>query len=84
MSAEAKKRNAVNKALAALAIYHPFIPNGEIDAILIANGFTPLEEGIYCGRVGRVHEKVGPNTWFTMTWYKMEDSNWYEIVAYVS
>lgn len=82
-SEEAKARKKVNAALAAMPNYHPWIPNGTIDKILTANGFNEMEQGIYTGRDGRIHEKVGNNTWLSMTWHKM-DSGRYEIVAYVS
>jgi hypothetical protein len=83
-SNEFAARKATNRRLASLPNYHPFIPNSDIDAILTSAGFKPLEEGIYCGREGRVTEQVGENTWLSMTWYKMEATGNYEIVAYVS
>lgn len=83
---EAKARKVANRLLAALPNYHRFIPTTEIDNALVAAGFRPMEEAIYCGREGRVHEQVGDRTWITMTWYKMEEAVTpsYEIVAYVS
>ena len=64
--------------------YHHAIPNGAIDAILESHGLRPLEEGIYCGRDGRVIEEVGNNVWLTLNWHKMDVSGRYEIVAYLS
>jgi hypothetical protein len=81
------ERNARNRANAALyelgTHYHESLNCAifDIDAILIRNGFDGLEEGIYCGRDGRVNEQVGPRTWFSMTWHRMESGR-YEIVAY--
>lgn len=83
MASEAKARKKANQALAALPNYHRWIPNQDIDEILAKSGFSPLEEGIYCGREGRIQEKVGENSWFFMSWYKMPSGN-YEIVSYVS
>ena len=81
---EARQRKIANELLANLPNYHHGIPNGDIDAILQACGFSGLAEGIYCGRDGQVHEQVGPKTWLTMTWHKMEVTGNYEIVCYVS
>lgn len=64
--------------------YHDAIPNADIDAILTTNGFKPLEEGIYCGRDGRVIESVGDGIWLTLNWHQMEVTKRYEIVAYLS
>jgi len=83
MQNEAKARTVANRLLAKLANYHQFIPTTEIDAALTAAGFNAMEDAIYCGREGSVHEQVGDKTWISMTWYKME-SGMYEIVAYVS
>lgn len=80
---ERKLRTRVNRQLQQLPIYHDGLPLTEIDNILAANGASALEEAIYCGREGKVHEQVQSNTWLTMTWYKMESGR-YEIVAYVS
>ena len=83
-AAEKKARAAANKALAALPNYHPHLPTGDLDAILTAHGFTALEDAIYCGREGRVTEQVGPRTYLSMSWYKMENTGRYEVVAYLS
>ena len=80
---ESKARKVANKLLASLANYHQFIPTTDIDNALTAAGFRTMEDGIYCGREGSVHEQVGDRTWISLTWYKME-SGMYEIVAYVS
>jgi hypothetical protein len=77
-------RKTTNRRLASLPNYHPFIPLADIDAILTQAGFNATEDAIYCGREGRSTEKVGENTWLSLTWYKMEVTGNYEIVAYVS
>jgi hypothetical protein len=84
MTSETKARQKANKMLAAMPNYFPFIPNAELDSILTGAGFQAMEAAIYCGREGRVTEQVGPKTWITMTWHKMEVTGRYEIVAYVS
>jgi len=63
--------------------YFESIPVPEIDAILVAHGFSALEPAIYCGREGRINEGVGRGVFLTMTWYKMESGR-YEIVAYLA
>lgn len=80
---ERKAQTRVNRQLQQLAIYHDGLPLTQIDNILADNGFSALEEAIYCGREGKVHEQIGSKTWLLMTWYKMESGR-YEIVAYVS
>lgn len=81
---ERKAKHAVNTQLAILGrTYHNGLPLHEIDGILALSGFNRLEEGIYCGREGRINEQVGPKTWFTMSWFKMESGR-YEVTAYVS
>lgn len=88
MTTSAKLRSAVNAANADLhklgLTYWNFIPTGEIDNILTHHGLKPLEEAIYCGRDGRSTEQVSDKHWLTMTWYKMEHTGRYEIVAYIS
>src|ERR1039458_7312714 len=54
-----------------------------IDSWLHEEGFTALSDGVYCGEDGRIHEQVGPHTWLSLTWYRMESGR-YEIVAYLS
>jgi hypothetical protein len=82
---EAKARKQANDALYDLGlIYHDGLPIQEINWILTRyDDFNPLEDAIYCGRDGQVHEQVGAKTWLTMTWHKMESGR-YEIVAYLS
>ena len=82
---EAKSRRLANHALHALTFncYHDGLPISTIDRILIQYGFDPLEEAIYCGRDGMVHEQVGARTWISLTWHKMESGR-YEVVAYLS
>ena len=84
MQNETKARRIANTLLASLPIYHPFIPTTDIDNILEKAGLRPLEPAIYCGRDGRIHEQVGEKSWLTMTWHRMENTNVYEIVCYVS
>ena len=81
---ETRARRIANNLLAALPIYHPFIPTSDIDNILEKAGLRPLEPGIYCGSDGRSHEQVSEKSWLTMTWHRMENTNVYEIVCYVS
>lgn len=80
---ESRNRTLANQELGMLLTYHPHIPTGDVDAILTAYGFKPLEEAIYCGAEGRIHEQVGERTWIVLTWYKMPSGN-YEIVSYLS
>jgi len=78
-------KRKVNEQLAELGRrYHDGLALAEIDAILKAHGFQDMEPGVYCGRDGRSHEQVGPNTWLTLSWHKMEVSGLYEVTAYVS
>jgi hypothetical protein len=82
---ERVQRKAVNTELAVLGrSYHDSLPLSLIDGILTNHGFKSLEEGIYCGREGRVHEQVGTRTWLSFSWYKMDHSGRYEVTAYVS
>lgn len=82
---ERKAQTAVNRQLQKLAIYHDGMPLAQIDDILAANGFSAMEEAIYCGLDGKIHEQVGQHTWIVMTWHKMEGTQErYEIVSYVS
>jgi len=81
---ERQARAKVNKALAGLPTYHNGLALADIEQILAANGFSALEPAIYCGRDGRLHEQVGPNTWLSLSWHKMDITGKYEIVAYVS
>jgi len=84
MTNKQNKRNA-NNALSELSkVYHNSIPLADIDGILTANGFNALEPAIYCGREGRSHESVGNGVFISLTWYKMELTGRYEVVAYVS
>lgn len=64
-------------------VYHDSVPLAELSALLRWNGFDGLDIFLVCGREGRLHESVGRNRWFTLTWYKMESGR-YEIVAYLS
>lgn len=82
---EVKARTRANAALYDMNHnrYHEGLGLALIDDILKSNGFTGMEEAIYCGRDGQVHEQVGRRTWLTMSWHKMESGK-YEIVAYLS
>jgi hypothetical protein len=82
---ESRARRRANDALHALTFnrYHEGLALYDIDQILEANGFSPLNAAIYCGRDGSVHEQVGPRTWIRLTWHKMESGR-YEIVVYLS
>lgn len=80
---ERKARTFVNRLLQALPVYAEGLQLDAINAALEENGFSTLEPAIYCGRDGQVHEQVGPRTWLTFTWHKMESSR-YELVAYLS
>ena len=83
MRPESARRLHVNQILAkAIPTYTVGLPIQEFDAILEANCFQPLEGAIYCGREGQVNEQVGPKSWLTFTWYKMESGK-YEIVSYI-
>ena len=80
---ETRERRAANKMLQALPVYAEGLQLEAMNAVLEEHGFNTLEPGIYCGREGQHHEQVGPKTWLTFTWYKMESGR-YELVAYLS
>ena len=83
-ASEKTRRNRANNALHAISrTYHCGLPIAEIDSILTANGFEATEPAIYCGAEGSSHEKIGPNSWLSFTWYKMESGR-YEITTYLS
>ena len=90
--------NKVNRELQALTTnkYFSSIPAKEIQDILDRHGMgmnletgERVMDGIYTGREGRMSEPVGqdkkgkPNMFFTMTWYKRDETGNYEIVPYV-
>lgn len=82
-----KAKNAVNAAFQKMGNYFNGLPLDFMFDVLRNNGFTVDENnllGVYCGREGRVHEHVGGDVYFTMTYYKMEVTGRYEVVAYVS
>ena len=83
-AAEKKARTQANRKLAALPVYHQFIPTGDIDRILEENGLQALEPAIYCGRSGRITEQVGERSFLCLTWMKMEVTGMFEIVSYIS
>jgi hypothetical protein len=80
---ESRNRQRVNRELQALPIYHDGLPLATIDAILVKHGFNATEPAIYCGASGSCTDKVGPRTYLSFSWYKMESGR-YEIVSYVS
>jgi len=80
---ERRNRTRVNNDLHKLPIYHDGLPLSEIDNILGRHGFNALEPAIYCGASGSCTDKVGPNTYLALSWYKMESGR-YEVTAYVS
>lgn len=80
---ESYRRVRANRGLLGMDTYHHGLALAEIDAILEAEGFRPLEPAIYCGADGRIHEQVGERTWLSLSWHKMESGR-YEIVAYLS
>ena len=82
---ESRQRSRVNADLFTLcATYHDGLPIGQIDEILKLHGFDELEAGIYCGREGRINERVSERSFLSFSWYKMEVTGRYEVVAYVS
>jgi DNA-binding ferritin-like protein len=85
-SEERSRRNKVNDALTKMSkVYHRHLPIQEIRDLLEANGFDTSElEGIYTGRDGKSHDKVGEHTYLSLSWHKMEESGNWEITAYVS
>lgn len=82
---ETKARRTVNVKLYRLGLtYHNSLPIADIDHILQTSGFTETEPAIYCGRDGHVVEKIGPHSYLSLTWHKMDETGRYEVVAYVS
>lgn len=80
----ATARRRVNEALYRLGkVYHNSLPLSDIDNILTENGFNATEPAIYCGD-GRSNEQVGPTTYLSFSWHKMEQTGRYEVVAYVN
>lgn len=63
---------------------HTGMPLKEITAILSQNNLDPksIQEHLH-GDEGRLNIQVGPEIYFSMTWYRMESGR-YEIVAYVT
>ncbi len=75
-----------NEALRGInATYHEGIPVGQIAQAVHAHELDAEElEGIYTGHHGRQTCQIAANAWLTFTWYRMEATGRYEIVAYVS
>jgi hypothetical protein len=79
---EQKARKRVNNVLWAIGReYYGSLPIGIVDALLVENGLNETEPAIYCGREGSCTQQVGPRSYLTFTWYKMESGR-YEFVAY--
>jgi hypothetical protein len=75
----------VNNDLSELGrAYYESLPLMAVDSILLRYGFNALSQGIYCGRSGQINEEVGRGVWIALSWYRMEVSGRYEVVAYVS
>ena len=82
---ERSRRNSVNRELSNLCKgYHDGLLLSQIDEVLEHYGFNAAESAIYCGREGRATAQVGEHTFLLMTWFKMEVTGRYEVVAYVS
>lgn len=81
--AEMKAQKAINRKLYLLPYDGLAETLHTIDGWLVEEGFSALSDGVYCGEDGRIHEQVGPHTWLSLSWYKMESGR-YEIVAYLS
>jgi hypothetical protein len=65
--------------------YFTGLPIKEVQEILSKYGFDASAlDGIYTGRDGKDHEQVGPKTWISMSWHRMEESGRYEFIAYLS
>lgn len=82
-----KAKKTVNTVFNGMGNYFNGLPLDTMFDTLRNAGFEVTEEnllGVYCGREGRVHEHVGHGVYFTMTYYKMEVTGRYEVVAYVS
>jgi hypothetical protein len=81
---EHKARKRVNDALYDLGrIYWDSLPLRQVDELLTSNGLEETEPAIYCGREGQCSQQVGPRSYLTFTWYKMESGR-YEFIAYVN
>jgi len=81
---ERSARRAANVALAELSRkYHNSLPIAEIDGILTANGLRKMEDGIYTGHDGHVHEQIGERSWISFAWHRM-GSGRFEVTVYVS
>lgn len=81
---ETAARRLANKWLSVLPTYHDGLPISDIDQLLLAAGLNPTEPSIYCGREGRATHQVGDRSWLCLSWYKMDVTGRYEVVAYVS
>jgi hypothetical protein len=83
---EATRRARANHDLAKKigSTYWSHLPVADIAEIINKHGFDGSAlDGIYTGHQGKVHEKVGKNTWIVVTWYRMPSGN-FEIIAYLS
>jgi hypothetical protein len=80
---ERKARSRANGELAELGrTYHVGLALDKVDEILVRNGFDELDVLVSGER--RLHEQVGPHTWLSVAWHRMEVTGRYEIVAYLS
>lgn len=87
VKAERKATRAASAAIYQLTTgrYFETLPVVEIKEILNAHGLNgDAMDGIYCGREGRIHEPIGAVCAITMTWFRMETTGRYEIVAYAN
>jgi hypothetical protein len=82
--AELKAQKLVNRELQTIGNYHDQLPISLIDSILVKHGLTATEWAIYCGRDGGSIQQVGPNSYISLTWHKMDESGRYEVVSYVN
>ena len=81
---ERKARKRANNALYEVGLkYHDGLALVIIDDILQCNGFAPMQAAIYWEGDGQCHEQVGPRTWITLAWHRMESGR-YEIVVYLN
>lgn len=79
--------NRLNKGLRDLTTnkYFERLPLCDIGNICTMHGFATDDfDGIYCGRQGRATISLGEKVWMNISWYKMDVSGRYEVVAYAS
>ena len=84
---ERKARVRLNKKLNHISerYYANNIPWGIIMDAAISEGFEgAMLTNIDDNRPGKVHVNIGGDTWLTVMWYIMPESQKYEITAYVN